>query len=138
MVTQVMSPVNYRLELPTQWNIHPVFHIDLLTPYHETPIHGTNYLHPPPDLINGEEEYEVEHILAKRRIGRRHQLQYLVKWKGYPDADNQWINAQDMTADKAIADFERSNSAPREHIRRVEVQTESYHPSSCSCPFLGY
>src|ERR1700677_195027 len=26
-VTQVMSPVNYRLELPTQWSIHPVFHI---------------------------------------------------------------------------------------------------------------
>ena len=68
-VLQVMSPVNYRLELPTQWSIHPVFHIDLLTPYHEMPIHGANYLHPPPDLIDGEEEYEVEHVLAKRRIG---------------------------------------------------------------------
>jgi hypothetical protein len=32
-VVQVMSPVNYRLELPTQWSIHTVFHIDLLTPY---------------------------------------------------------------------------------------------------------
>ena len=26
-VVQVMSPVNYRLELPTQWSIHPVFHV---------------------------------------------------------------------------------------------------------------
>ena len=112
-----MSPVNYRLELPTQWSIHPVFHIDLLTLYRETPTHGANYLRPPPDLINGEEEYEVEHVLAKRRIGRRHQLQYLVKWKGYPDAENQWISAQDMSADEAIAEFEHSNSAPREHIR---------------------
>ena len=68
-VTQVMSPVNYCLELPMQWSIHPVFHIDLLTPYHETPIHSANYLRPPPDLINGEEEYKVKHILAKRRIG---------------------------------------------------------------------
>jgi hypothetical protein len=25
-VVQVMSPVNYRLELPTQWSIHDVFH----------------------------------------------------------------------------------------------------------------
>ncbi len=32
-VVQVMSPVNYRLKLPTQWSIHDVFHIDLLTPY---------------------------------------------------------------------------------------------------------
>jgi hypothetical protein len=28
-----MSAVNDRLELPTQWSIHPEFHIDLLTPY---------------------------------------------------------------------------------------------------------
>ncbi len=32
-IIQVMSPVNYRLKLPTQWSIHDVFHIDLLTPY---------------------------------------------------------------------------------------------------------
>ena len=81
------------------------------------PIHGANYLRPPPDLINGEEEYEVKNVLAKRRIGWRHQLQYLVKWKGYPDTNNQWINTQDMSADEAIAEFECSNSAPKEHIR---------------------
>ena len=80
-IIQVMSPVNYHLKLPTQWSIHPVFHINLLTPYRETPVHGANYLCPPPDLIEGEEEYEVEYILAKRRIGRCHQLQYLVDRK---------------------------------------------------------
>ncbi len=42
-VIQVMSPVNYRLELPMQWSIHPVFHTDLLTPYRETATHGPNY-----------------------------------------------------------------------------------------------
>ena len=30
-VIQVMSPVNYCLELPIQRRIHPVFHIDLVT-----------------------------------------------------------------------------------------------------------
>ena len=116
-IVQVMSPVNYRLELPTQWSIHPVFHVNLLTPYHEMPIHSANYLRPPPDLIGGEEEYKVEYILAKRRIGQHHQLQYLVKWKGYPEADNQWINTQDMSADEAIVEFEHSNSTSGEHIR---------------------
>ena len=62
-IVQVMSPVNYRLKLPTQWSIHPVFHTDLLTPYHETPTHGPNYQHPPPDLVDREEEYEVKKIL---------------------------------------------------------------------------
>jgi hypothetical protein len=32
-VIQVMSAINYCLELPKQWRIHPVFHTDLLTPY---------------------------------------------------------------------------------------------------------
>ena len=59
-IVQVMSPVNYRLELPTQWSIHPVFHIDLLTPYCETPTHRPNYQRPPPELVDGAEEYEVE------------------------------------------------------------------------------
>ena len=55
--------------LPEQWKIHPVFHVDLLTPYKETAFHGTNYTRPPPDLIDGEEEYEVEKILDSRVRG---------------------------------------------------------------------
>ena len=52
-VTQVMSPVNYHLELPIQWHIHPVFHINLLMKYNETPMHGTNYQRPLLELIDG-------------------------------------------------------------------------------------
>ena len=42
-VTRVLSPITYQLELPPQWKIHDVFHIDLLTPYHETDIHSANF-----------------------------------------------------------------------------------------------
>ena len=70
-VVQVMSPINYCLELPTQWSIHPVFHIDLLTPYRETITHGTNYQCPPPNLVDNAEEYKVEKILDSRLFGRR-------------------------------------------------------------------
>jgi hypothetical protein len=66
-----MSAVNDRLELPTQWSIHPVFHIDLLTPYHETTMHGPNFTWPAPELIDWEEEYSMEKILDSRRFGRR-------------------------------------------------------------------
>jgi hypothetical protein len=65
-VVQVMSPVNYRLKLPMQWKIHDVFHTDLLMPYREMPIHGANYQRPPPDLVDGMEEYEVEKVLDSR------------------------------------------------------------------------
>ena len=70
-VVQVMSPVNYHLELPAQWSIHPVFHIGLLMPYQETITHGTNYQCPPLDLVDNEEEYKVEKILDSWLFGRR-------------------------------------------------------------------
>ena len=71
LVVQVLSPVTYQLTLPEQWKIHPVFHVDLLTPYKETTFHGVNYTRPPLDLINNEEEYEVEKILDSRVRGRK-------------------------------------------------------------------
>jgi transposase InsO family protein len=126
-VTQVMSAVNYRLELPTQWSIHPVFHIDLLMLYCETPIHGANYQRPPPDLVEGEEEHEVETVLVSRRFGCGKKLQYLVKWKGYPDSDNQWINKEDVFADDAIREFKNSNPDQETHIRRVNVDSPYPH-----------
>jgi hypothetical protein len=67
-VVRVLSPITYELRLPVQWKLHPVFHVDLLTPYRETEFHGANYDKPPPDLINGEEEYKVERIVASRRF----------------------------------------------------------------------
>jgi len=51
-------------QLPETWGIHDVFHASLLTPYKETDEHGTNFLEPPPELIEGEEEWEVEQILG--------------------------------------------------------------------------
>src|ERR1700760_2947039 len=79
-----VSAVAYQLQLPPTWTIHDVFHTSLLTDYRETPQHGPNYTRPPPELVGGEQEYEVEAINGHRRHGRGHKLQYLIKWKGYP------------------------------------------------------
>ena len=117
-IVQVMSPINYRLKLPTQWSIHDVFHIDLLTPYRETELHGSNYSRPAPDLIDNEEEYEVEKILDSRQFGRRRKKQYLIKWKGYPDSDNEWVDHKDIHAPEAIREFENSRTANNTHIRK--------------------
>jgi hypothetical protein len=61
---QQISPVAYCIQLPKSWQIHNVFHINLLIPYHETKAYGTAYSQPPPELINGDEEYEVEEIIT--------------------------------------------------------------------------
>ena len=116
-IKKVLSPITYQLELPPQWKIHDVFHADLLTPYRETKLHGPNFTRPPPDLIDGEEEYEIEEVLQSRRQGRGRKIQYLVKWKGYPDSENQWVNWDDLHADEALADFKRKNPDAASHIK---------------------
>ena len=121
-----MSPINYHLELPMQWSIHPVFHIDLLTLYRETIMHGANYQRPPPDLVNNAEEYKVEKVLDSRLFGRRWRLQYLVRWKGYPDSDNMWVDKDDVFADDKVWEFKESNPDARTHLRRAIV-TEDPH-----------
>ena len=116
-----MSPVNYRLELPTQWSIHDVFHTDLLTPYKETVTHGANYQRPPPELVENVEEYEVEKVLDSRRQGRGRKLQYLIKWKGYADSDNQWVPWDDVHADEEIRKFKQSNPTAETHIKAAST-----------------
>jgi hypothetical protein len=136
-IAQVMSAVNYRLELPTQWSIHPVFHIDLLTPYRETIMHGPNFTRPTPELIDGEEEYSIERILDSRRHSRRQRLQYLVKWEGYPDADNMWIDKDDVFADDKVREFKLSNPDAEMHIRST-LTAKSPHPSALTRSQLLY
>ena len=102
---------------PFNIKIHDVFHTDLLTPYRETELHRPNFTKPPPDLIDGEEEYEIEEVLQSRRHGRGRKIQYFVKWQGYPDSENQWVDWDDLHADEALADFKRRNPDAVSHIK---------------------
>ncbi|KAI5115205.1 hypothetical protein M0805_004493 [Coniferiporia weirii] len=88
-IIQVLSPLNYHLKLPPAWKIHPVFHASLLSAYTETDIHGPPFTQPPPDQIEGHQEFEIEAIISHKGNGnRRH---FLVKWTGYPSSENQWL-----------------------------------------------
>jgi len=125
-----------------QWSIHDVFHIDLLTPYNETDLHGSNYSRPAPDLVDNEEEYEIEKILDVRQFGKRQKKQYLIKWKGYPDSDNEWVDKKDVHAPDAIREFESRNPATRTHIRRGNTSEyripSSPTTSSLTCKLLSF
>jgi hypothetical protein len=104
-VRDVLGEVNYRLEIPRNWKIHDVFHASVLHPSTQTSINPNRYQEPPPDLIDGHEEWEVEQILASRRSGKGRTLQYLVQWKGYSDAHNSWEPSEEIHAPQLIAAF---------------------------------
>ena len=106
-VIKEVSPVAYKIQLPMSWGIHDVFHASLLSPYRETAAHGPNFSRPPPDLIDGEEEYEVEHVVNHWRHGQARQLQYLIKWKEYLESDNTWEPANQVHAPELIKLYHR-------------------------------
>jgi chromodomain-containing protein len=117
-IMKVVSPVAFQLCIPVAWNIHDVFHASLLSPYHKSPEHGPNYSRPPPDLLEGGEEYKVEHIVNHQHSGRAKALQYLIKWEGYSEADNTWEPADQVHAPDLIATYHRSNPLDEQHKRK--------------------
>jgi Chromo (CHRromatin Organisation MOdifier) domain len=122
-VLEVLSPVTYRLELPTSWKIHNAFHTAILHPYKETATHGPNFPEPPPDLVEGQEEWEVDNVLASRRFGHNRALQYLVKWKGFSEAHNSWEPKRNLgNANQLVKEFHDKN--PRA-IRRMVINPPS-------------
>ena len=55
---------------------------------------GTFYDKELQKVIKSDDVYEVEKILKKRGRGRN--VQYLVKWLGYPNKFNSWVPASEI------------------------------------------
>ena len=87
-IKAVLSRLSYTLDLPKTWKVHPTFHATELCSYQENNVYGRNFTEPPPDVIDNEEEYEVEAILADK-MSHGHRV-FLVAWKGYSSAHNSW------------------------------------------------
>ncbi len=125
-IEEAISPVAYRLRLPPQWTIHPIFHASLLTPFVQMKEHGENYSRPPPDLIDDREQYKVETIRSHRCHGKKRQLQYLVKWKGYPESDNTWEPIDHIQAPRLVKEYEQRQ---KKRISTAQVQSLQQSPS---------
>ncbi|KAI5121093.1 hypothetical protein M0805_001951 [Coniferiporia weirii] len=55
----------------------------------QTDTHGPPFTQPPPDQIEGHQEFEIEAIVSHKGNGNRRR--FLVKWTGYPSSKNQWL-----------------------------------------------
>ena len=101
-----MGPLTYQLELPPRWTVHNVFNAVVLYPYRETEAHGPSFTAPPPEIIEGEEEYEVEGIISHRKRGKGYQ--YLIKWKDHPSTKNTWEPESMLTnAQEELEDYKK-------------------------------
>jgi hypothetical protein len=77
---------SFRLELPPNIKVHPVFHASKLRKDPDDPLPGQQNEEPLPIEVEDNQEWEVDKILGVRVV--RKQLRYKIQWKGYDiDAD---------------------------------------------------
>ncbi len=117
-ILREITPVSFRLALPSNYRISPTFQVSLLKPagssrgaedQEEVEDPGA-----PPIVIDGEEVYRVQEILDSRRRGRV--IQYLVDWEGHGPEERSWVSAEDILDPSLTTDFHRTHPekpAPR-------------------------
>ena len=115
-VVEKTGPHTYRLALPSWMKIHDNIHVDCLSPWKGNDINGIMPDPPEPEIIDGEEEFEVERILDSRIHGRWKKLQFLVRWKGYNEGNDTWEPEENVVgrSDDAVRNFYLAHpSAPQ-------------------------
>jgi hypothetical protein len=105
-VLEHLLPLNYCLDLPPRSHAHDIFHVKKLLPTYECDW----YLflisdNPVPDddpITNDlgdyyDEKYEVKKLIT-HWYDSKGDLQYKVKWSGFPKEHNSWQTLEDLTS----------------------------------------
>jgi len=104
-IKEIISSNAIKLELPSTVRIHLVVNVSRIRRY-VGQVKGQKKKQPAPVIIEGEEEWEVERILNKRKV--RGKERYLVCWKGFTVESNTWEGRENLkNVQEAIEEFER-------------------------------
>ncbi len=110
-ISRQITPVSFRLELPSNYRISPTFPAGSLLKTAGGPRgaseEGAEPQTPPPILVDGEEAYRVHELLDSRR--RDVTLQYLVDWEGFGPEERSWVNSGDILDPTLTEEFHRSH-----------------------------
>jgi len=114
----------YEIELPERGDIHPVFNVSLLKPYHEDPVGRPQKMILTPDIVDNEPSYVVAEVVDSRWYGNHKSkfphrfVQYMVAWEGYSPEENSWepFEMLEEPAMQAVQQFhERYLSKPKDY-----------------------
>jgi len=92
-IKAIISSNVVELELPATVKIHLVVNVSQIKQYIDQ-VDGQRKETPQPVVIEGEEEWEVEKILNKRKI--RGKDKFLVWWKGFIAEEDTWESRENL------------------------------------------
>ncbi|QRV81318.1 Retrotransposable element Tf2 protein [Ceratobasidium sp. AG-Ba] len=143
VISEKISSHVYRLELPKTMRTHNVFHINLLTPFTEDKDFHRRQARPPPIVTEeGEEEYEVDHVVAWEQ--RKNGLYYQIRWKGYDPIEDTMERAEkiaelpqimeDLLKRHPKAPVPKNYKHPGKEYKRTEGKASNLTTSYSSSP----
>ena len=94
---------SFRLELPSNIKVHPVFHASKLRKDPDDPLPNQIQGEPLPVVVDGDHEWEIEQILGVRVV--RKQLRYRVQWVGFDIDPDEYLPVDLNHAPEALRDF---------------------------------
>ena len=103
---EIIGRQAYKLLLPEDWKIHPVFHVSLLKDWRTTSLQEDQPI--PSDAPEVEEPYyEIEKILRWRKVKRNKKIikEYLVLWKNFPVEEASWIQSNQFNHPEQLQDY---------------------------------
>lgn len=115
----------YTLELPSHMRIHPTVNIEQLKPYWDGGAEFRTRVRQEqsrPDAVytedNGAEVFEVEAIRAARANHKRGRREWLVKWRGWPEAESTWEPAVNLAgAEQLLQEFDAQQEEERRDVQ---------------------
>ncbi|KAL2251583.1 UNVERIFIED_CONTAM: Transposon Tf2-11 polyprotein [Sesamum indicum] len=118
-----IGTVAYKVELPSWWKIHNVFHVSQLKKYSADKEDDACNLPSCPQLELTKAKEKVAEAILNHRVtstAKRNHTEYLVKWRGCSSMENTWERVTNLKAFLPFVKAYHASHAPR--------------TSPCQCP----
>jgi len=116
-IMEKLSPVTYRLRLPSSYQIHPVINIAHLERYNKSPEEfGPRLTRQANRQAKAAQEWEVDCIVdeKQRKRGKKHYPMYKIRYSGYGPEHDQWVSTSWLrNAPEILRDWIKSKKGNR-------------------------
>ena len=117
-VVEKVGRLAYKLEVPSDCRIHPVFSVaqlELAPNPSEDPFRRLRPQQPPSVFVEGDTDkhksFEIDRLLNKRTVrkGKARAVEYLICWTGYGPEWDRWYNVKDLdNASDLVCDYKKA------------------------------